>query len=634
MKLNNYIIQLLILVAFPILGQPPEYGHNVDDDDYYMFPIRPNQPNTLAGNMGELRSSHFHAGLDIRTGGRSGLPVFAAADGYISRISISPVGYGKALYITHLNGETTVYAHLDRFIDTLTYYTRQEQYKQKSLHVKLFPNKDELQVKKGSIIAYSGNSGSSGGPHLHFEIRDKNHLILNPLNYNFEEIIDTTSPIIQSIAILPFSTSSRVNGIFDRIELETTKASNLRYHLKDTVYVYGEIGFELLTYDKLNGANYKCGVSEIDFYIDDELLFHQKIDSLNFAQQRNVLTHYNYPAYITSGDKYHKMYVDDGNELDVYETNTLKGKKVFKSKNIHFALIKVTDVLGNEAFLEFVVKSTPPTFLIPQQKNTILISQTNNILVINNNGSDSTIQVTSPHGSHSLTPVYASNNRFTFLWDLDDSPVYSVDLCDSLVILDKVDEVPSNTSFDHYSDNIQTHFRNNSLFDTLMYSSNYRYDSTIKTEFFSLGNPNLYPLKNSIDITVSPTLKYDANRTHMYRFNNNGYSFVGGEFNDNQFEFSTRDFGEYVLLTDSIAPTITPISILNNNLKFKITDDLSGIRNFNVFVNNNWILMDYDYKTKYIWSVDLSLSPNESTEIKVIVTDMANNETIYTSKLK
>jgi len=634
LKLSKVITLLFSLIVYQLVGQPPKFSPPIGEEDYYMFPIRPNQPNTLAGNMGELRTSHFHAGLDIRTGGRKGLPVYAAADGYISRISISEGGYGKALYISHPNGEITVYAHLEKFTEDITKYTQNQQYAEKSLHVKLFPNKNDLIFKKGDIIAYSGNSGSSGGPHLHFEIRDKNHVILNPLKYNFEEIKDSTSPIVKKLAILPFTIDSRVNGIFQRKEIEIEQKSKVRYNAPDTIEVFGKIGFELLTYDKLDGVNFKCGISEIDFYIGNDLVFNQKIDSLKFSTQRNILVHYNYERYIETGNKFHKMYIDNGNMLDIYNTNEHKGKFIFDESCIYNALVKISDVYGNESIFEFVLKCTSPTFNTTQQIDTQKISQLNNVLVIQNNNKDSTIQILSPHNNHSISPKYVNNNNFTYLWKMNNSSIQSIDLCDSLIVMNPQEQVPPNTVFDFYDDKIKTHFRKNSLFDTIYYSTDNYYNADSTMEIFSIGNPKLYPLRNSIDLTILSNKNFDVNKTHAYKISENKYSFSGGVWKEHQFHFSTREFGEYTLLTDSIAPSITPITLSKSNLKFKIKDDLSGIKNFNVLVNEKWILMDYDYKTNQIWSVDFNSSNNEQGIIKVIVTDNADNETIYTSIIK
>ena len=632
LKLSKTITLLLLLFSLQTIGQPPEYGHTYGSEDFYMFPIRPNQPNTLAGNMGELRSSHFHAGLDIRTGGRVGLPVYAAADGYISRISITSGGYGKALYISHSNGEITVYAHLNRFTSEIAAYTKTQQYAEESLHVKLFPKKNELWVNKGDIIAYSGNSGSSGGPHLHFEIRDKNHIILNPLNYHFEEIKDSSSPKIKKIALSPFTIESRINGVFQRKEINVSEKTSGKYEIEDTIAVYGEIGFELLTYDKLDDANYKCGVSEIDFFIGDELVFNQKIDSLSFSEQRNILVHYNFERYKATGEKFHKLYIDDGNVLNIYATNSLNGKFLFEENCIYNAYIIVSDIYGNKSTFDFVLKCTAPSFDIPYDDKPTKISHLNNVLIINNNLKDSSIQIISENQTHSILPQYKSINSYTYLWDMNTSSANSIDLCDSIVILSPQHLIPSHTPFDFYSENINTHFRKNSLFDTLFYISNYTFTSSL--EIFSIGDPDRYPLKKNIDLTITPKNKYKKEKTHIYKISGGSYRFVGGTWKEEQFIFSTRDFGNYTLLTDSISPTITPISLSKSKLKFKITDNLSGIKDFNVYVNEKWVIMDYDYKTNLIWDIDEFILQNENNIIKVIVTDQANNKNVFTSKIE
>ena len=138
--------------------------------DYFESPLE--IPLILSGTFGELRSNHFHSGMDIKTHQQTGLNVLASASGYVSRIKVSHFGYGKALYVQHPNGYTSVYAHLKEFAPEIEAYIKERQYAKESYEIEVFPEADELPVKQGEVIAYSGNSGGSGGPHLHFEIRD------------------------------------------------------------------------------------------------------------------------------------------------------------------------------------------------------------------------------------------------------------------------------------------------------------------------------------------------------------------------------------------------------------------------------------------------------------------------------
>ena len=159
--------------------------------------IKPlNLPLRISGNFCEVRSNHFHSGIDFKTNGTIGHPIYAVADGYVSRIKISPYGYGKALYITHPNGFTTVYAHLSEFEDSIGAYVKRQQYKNKKFSIDIYPPKGKLMLSQGQEIAKSGNTGGSSGPHLHFEIREtESEMPVNPLLFKMG-IKDTITPII------------------------------------------------------------------------------------------------------------------------------------------------------------------------------------------------------------------------------------------------------------------------------------------------------------------------------------------------------------------------------------------------------------------------------------------------------
>ena len=162
--------------------------NNPKDKSIFISPVK--IPLLLSANFGELRIDHFHSGLDIKTQGVTGKEVVAAASGYIYRISVSPGGFGKALYIRHPSGYSTVYGHLDRFTPEIEEYVKAQQYEKKSYLVTLFPAKDKFPVKQGELIAYSGNSGSSAGPHLHYEIRkSESEIPVNPLLFEFGTVI-------------------------------------------------------------------------------------------------------------------------------------------------------------------------------------------------------------------------------------------------------------------------------------------------------------------------------------------------------------------------------------------------------------------------------------------------------------
>ena len=232
----------IIFFTLVILG----FSGVLATENPYMFPIRPGQQSFLSGTMGEMRGAHFHAGIDIKTAGATGLKIYAAADGYVSRIKVEGGGYGHALYIAHPElGTTTVYAHLQKYNEQIAEYVLKEQYKRKSFSFDIYLKKDVFPVNKGDLVAFSGNSGSSAGPHLHFEIRDKHQRPINPLDFGFAEIKDNVSPTAQRIGMKTMNKDSRVENEFGFFEFIPTKNKN-EYTISKTIEAYGELGISLM----------------------------------------------------------------------------------------------------------------------------------------------------------------------------------------------------------------------------------------------------------------------------------------------------------------------------------------------------------------------------------------------------
>jgi len=201
-----FIIRFLIIsILFSnILSDKPK------DKTLFISPVK--IPLLLSANFGELRIDHFHSGIDIKTQGVTGQEIVSASFGYIYRIGVSPGGFGKALYIKHPSGYSTVYGHLDRFTPEIDEYVKERQYEKKSFLVTLYPPKEKFTVKQGDLIAYSGNSGSSGGPHLHYEIRrSENEKPVNPLVFDFG-IRDNIDPVIEKLFIYPVNIQTSING--------------------------------------------------------------------------------------------------------------------------------------------------------------------------------------------------------------------------------------------------------------------------------------------------------------------------------------------------------------------------------------------------------------------------------------
>ncbi|RMG76485.1 MAG: M23 family metallopeptidase, partial [Bacteroidetes bacterium] len=346
---------VLIQLSYSLLGQNKDSLEFKYPQNYFRSPL--DIPLLLAGNYGEIRSNHYHAGIDIKTEGVEGKNVYAAADGYVSRIKISEGGYGKALYITHPNGYTTVYAHLKRFNDTIEQYVRKQQYLKESYEIELFPPKNSLKVKKGDIIAVSGNTGGSGGPHLHFEIRETDTEVpINPLLFGFD-IKDDIPPIIKHLTIYPIDDTSFVNRR-SRPKRYALSGSNGKYSLSATPEVKGIIGFGIEVIDKLNGSNNRCGIYSIDLTIDGDTIYRHHIEDIPFHKTRYINCHVDYEAWKKDGIKTQRCYRLPNNQLDFYDKLKYNGLYMFTDDSVHEVRFIVKDTYQNTSELVFNVKSS------------------------------------------------------------------------------------------------------------------------------------------------------------------------------------------------------------------------------------------------------------------------------------
>lgn len=305
--------------------------------------------NLLSGNFGELRTNHFHSGLDIKTNQREGLKVYAVGDGYVSRINVSPRGYGNALYIDHPNGYTSVYAHLQVFNDELTEYVRKYQYENQTFAVEIYPKPGELKVVKGDIVAKSGNSGGSGGPHLHFEIRDtKTEEIINPFYFGFD-IPDTKAPSIGGLYL--YAINGDVAGKKGRHNVNLSGG---------TISASGKIGVGVKTYDQQNGADNNNGTYQIDVHVNEEPVYTYNASRFSFDETRAINSVCDYEAIMVNNSWIYQCFVDAGNPLR--EFSNLKNNGIIDLEEGKTYTIKVTvsDYAGNSKSSSFKVLGKKP----------------------------------------------------------------------------------------------------------------------------------------------------------------------------------------------------------------------------------------------------------------------------------
>lgn len=606
--------------------------------DYYIFPIKTGKANYLSGNMGELRTNHLHSGIDIKTGGVEGLPVFAAAEGYVSRIKMSAWGYGNALYIQHPNGETTVYAHLQRYAENIADYVRAEQYKQKTFEIELFPEKQTFPVKQGALIAYSGNTGGSGGPHLHFEIRDKNQEVLNPLKYGFAEIKDNIAPAVEKVALVTLEKDARVNDQFGRFEFDITR-SNEGYAIKEPIAVYGKIGIEVLAYDRANGANNKNGVATIETYVNDERIFRQDIAKFAFSQTRDILVLHNYAAFKETGKRFYKLYVDEGNSFPFYHNTKNKGIITLASASAANISIIFFDSYENKSNLSFKIYNKLPPAEVDikynQEKNfnfSTLYENTLKIVAASNTKQSNIAAIYANRMVYEQKPDYTLTKSAVYLWDMKRGLPDSIRLGNEIWRFNFKATVPSKSTFSLYTTHADIYFPQRALYDTLYIQTSYWQDE--QKEVFSISE-DIFPLRSNIAITLKPQLSYEAKeRTQVYQIvDGSHYVFEGGEWQNGHIKFNTRNFGTYTLLTDTIPPTVKAVKISKDEIKFVISDELSGIYGYEAYIDGEWLLMHYDYKRGLIWSDRLHKNVVLRGDLVLKVRDQAGNEYIYTSKL-
>lgn len=331
---------LFLLASQVIFAQYPK--------DYFRSPL--DIPINLSGTFGELRPNHFHSGLDIRTNNVEGLPVYAAADGIIIRIKVSTFGYGKALYIAHPNGYTTVYGHLQKFSDKIEAYVKEQQYKQKSYEVELYPS--TLKVSKSDIIALSGNSGGSGGPHLHFEFRDTaTEKIINPMAFGMSKLIkDEMNPVISSLMVYPANDSTSVNKSKAPVSLSLQKQVDGTF-LASKVYARGKIGFALNSYDLSTNSYNKNGIYKVATYINGSPNFKYEFDSFSFDESKHINYFIDFNRYKKLKQRFQKLFIKESYPLSLVSGNAKNGFLDIKSNVNYTFKIEVFDFHGNKTIV-------------------------------------------------------------------------------------------------------------------------------------------------------------------------------------------------------------------------------------------------------------------------------------------
>ncbi|MGQ1890543.1 M23 family metallopeptidase [Thermophagus sp. OGC60D27] len=503
----------------------------------YLFPL--NKAAIVSGSFGEIRTNHFHSGVDLSTRGKIGWPVHAVDSGYVARISISPSGFGKALYIAHPSGYTSVYAHLSSFEKDIDSLVTALQYQQESFSINHYLEPGEITINRGEVIAYTGNSGSSGGPHLHFEIREtRQQRPIDPLMFP-NPVRDDVRPHISGIKLYPLSEDARINGKA-KAHYYPVVFYDGAFHLKHQprITASGKIGIGIEVIDYYNGSWRKCGVHNIELNVNDRKVYSYQIDGFLYDNTRYLNSHIDYAEKVKTGRVIQKSFVDPLNFNDVYQTDESRGEIEMKAGSTYNFSYIVKDVSGNMSPLRFEVVgvdvlSAPKTL-----------------------GEDSLIFV----DASKPFDYEEKNHRVRF----DQESFYrnfrgDIYVRESMISL-------SGTVFSVFDKTIPVH----------------------KTFEIRI------PIDPHVDKKGLCGAKIGSNLKVQY---------AGGSIEGTHFVIKTRECGEYLIFRDTIPPKMTlknPPSQMNyagrKKIVLNVKDDFSGISTYKATIDGNWSLFEYDPK--------------------------------------
>ncbi len=522
-------------------------------------------PPALAGSFGEIRGNHFHSGIDFRTNQREGYPVYAVADGYISRLRVQNSGFGQALYINHPNGFTTVYGHLQRFAPKIATIVKNLEYEKKSFEIDEFPDATLIPVHKGDIIAWSGNRGSSGGPHLHFEIRDtKTEETINPQFFGIN-IPDNIPPVIHGLYV--YHLNGKPFNEFTTKEAIGITGANGTYKATTPINLSGEVGFGVVTTDRHNGLSGTNGVYSIQLEVDGKMVYTSALERFAFEDSKAINSHTDYPTYLNTKRSIQKSFVDPGNPLKIYSNLVNSGRINFTDGETHQLRYIITDSKGNASVLPFTVHAgTTPSTIAETKGNIFPYNKANEF-------NTESIKVVLPKGT-----LY---NDLNFSYKLLPKPTGNA--------WSAMHQIQNNYTPLHVG-----------------------FELWIKAD-------------NLPENIRSKALIVNANRSSQGGYYENGYV-----------KANPKNFGAFFISIDSIAPNITPINIAEgknmaalSKMIFKISDNLSGIKSFNGYIDGKWVLMEFDTKTATLWhSFDERTSKGKHT-FELVVADMKDNTKRY-----
>jgi hypothetical protein len=544
------------------------FGQKEYPKDYFRSPL--DIPMQLAGNFGELRPNHFHAGFDFRTMQREGLNIYAVADGYVSRIKISTFGNGKTLYVTHHNGYTSVYGHLQKMVGNIEDFVKSNHYKEKSFELELFLKPGQLEVKKGQIIALSGNTGGSEGPHLHFEFRDNiTENIINPLLFGFDKMLkDTKKPMLSGVYVYPLDLSTTVNQS-KRPLLLNLKLQKDGNYLSDKVLANGKIGFGIQVSDFDDVSFSSNGVYKVQSFFNGTPNFGYQFDTYSFDEMRYINALIDYPRYKKTNQRVQKLFMNPPFNLSIIKADESNGVLSITPNLESIYRIEISDFYGNKMAVSIPIKQDVQSTIVNQEP---VISK------------------------------YFVKAKKDAIFEKDNMSV----------------SFPAGTFYEDF---------------------NFNFD--VKNNVLSLHD-NTVPAHSNFTITIEDAKHTEVQREKLYIATLDGAKVTYNPTYRKEAVFTTKvkTLGKYALVLDTIAPKILipkPIEgkWLNDkkNIQLTISDSQSGIKSYNGYLNGNWVLFEYESKTKKIThNFNDGRVAEGANDLKLVVIDNVGNSTIFETR--
>lgn len=561
-----YTLLVIILSAFiSVTSNAQTYGI---EEGYFEAPL--DIPLVASGSFGELRRNHFHTGVDFKTQGKEGLNVVASAKGYVSRIKVSSGGYGNALYIDHPNGYTTVYGHLKSFNRVIDAYLKREQYSKRLSEVDLIVPANLISVNKGEVVGLSGNSGSSQGPHLHYEIRETatEHPI-NPLLFGFD-LEDTNAPEIADLLVYKF-----VDGVSQLIfnEPQQFVYKNGNYTLKNTPIMVNEdqIGFGIRVFDSMNAASNKFGIYELRMEVDGEPHFQFDFDKLSFEENRYINAHIDYAEKVNVNKTYQRCYKISGNQLSIYNEVNNNGILNIRDNERYQIKIYIKDFNNNEVTCTFEIQKTG------QADDDFLITCSN-----------------------PMTHFEANEfSRENISINLAENTIYE-DIC-----------------FNYQ----ETKPKSDKAILSSVYHLHHK-DVPVHQAFEIAIKPNEKVIPK---IRKAVICYLDAKDNEQA---------CDTKWDGQYLKAKTKSFGKYYIKLDEEKPKISPGSFkrggtynAKSSFNFKVQDNLSGIKSYNARLNGRWSVVNLD-KNRFIFS-DFKNAIKGKNTIIIAAEDKAGNFVEY-----